>query len=182
MPAVNAPPANRLPNWKTISETEYQLAWLPLGGYVKMYGDDPDSEEGVRPELRHRSFSHKPPWAKMLIVLAGPCANLLFAVILFWGLTFESGIGHFPPVVGPVAPGGAAERAGLETGDLITAINGEPIKYFDEVERAAGSGQALELSYQRPGQPPERTSLTPDARRGQDLFDAADGKFAEFDI
>ncbi len=162
---------------KTIGETEYQLAWLPLGGYVKMYGEDPDSEESVTRELRHRSFSHKPPWAKMIIVLAGPLANLIFAVLLFWGLSFSSGIGHFPPLVGPVAPGGPAALAGLETGDRITFAGGEPVKYFDDLEAAiaAGGGAAIDIRYKRPGQPEERTLLAPVRKSGQNVFgDAID--------
>jgi regulator of sigma E protease len=93
---------------KTIGETEYQLAWLPLGGYVKMYGEDPNSEEGVPPEMESRSFSHKPAWAKIIIVLAGPVSNLIFAALLFWGLIWVVGIQHLAPVVGPVTPGSPA--------------------------------------------------------------------------
>lgn len=160
---------------RTIGETEYQLAWLPLGGYVKMYGEDPDSEEKVSPELIHRSFSHKPPWARMLIVLAGPLANIVFAVFLFFCLTWQGGIGHLAPVAGHVTPGGAAAEAGLLTGDVITAVNGAPIQYYDELESAvaAASGAPLELSYKRPGQVEERVTLNPATRTSKNIFNEA---------
>ncbi|MDR2946271.1 MAG: RIP metalloprotease RseP [Candidatus Adiutrix sp.] len=158
---------------KTIGETEYQLAWLPLGGYVKMYGEDPTAEEQVSPELMHRSFSHKPPWAKMIIVLAGPVANIIFAIFLFWGLTWFSGIGHLAPIAGHVTPGGAAEKAGLMTGDVITAIHdGQAIQYYDELETALSSaaGKPIDITYKRQGQPEARASLAPAVIHSKDLL------------
>lgn len=157
---------------KTIGETEYQLAWLPLGGYVKMYGEDPDSAEKVDPELIHRSFSHKPPWAKMIIVLAGPLANLIFAIFLFWGLTWSSGIGHLAPVAGHITPGGAAQMAGLMTHDVISAVNGKPIQYYDELETAVtgAAGAPVEIAYQRPGQPENTVTLSPKTVHTNDIL------------
>ncbi|MDR2947458.1 MAG: site-2 protease family protein, partial [Candidatus Adiutrix sp.] len=130
---------------KTIGETDYQLAWLPLGGYVKMYGDDPDAEESVPAELRARSFTHQPSWAKMVIVLAGPVFNLIFAAVLFWGLIWASGILHLGTAVGPVTPGGPAEIAGLRMDDVVTAIDGRPARYFDQLEAALATGQGAPL-------------------------------------
>ncbi|UQZ88749.1 RIP metalloprotease RseP [Deltaproteobacteria bacterium Smac51] len=157
---------------KTIGETEYQLAWLPLGGYVKMYGEDPDSEEEVSPELMHRSFSHKPPWAKMIIVLAGPLFNIAFAIMLFWGLTWSSGVGHLTPVAGYINPEGPAAAAGLKTDDVITAVNGNPVKYFDELDTALtnGEGAPLTISFKRPGQPEETVTITPTAVHTKNIF------------
>lgn len=156
---------------KTIGETEYQLAWLPLGGYVKMYGEDPTSEEPVPPEMQSRSFSHKPPWAKIIIVLAGPVSNLIFAALLFWGLIWVVGIQHLAPVVGPVAPGSPAAEAGIRMDDLIVAVNGQPASYFDALDTALAEGQGapLTLTVRRQGLE-ETHRLTPTRTDTTDLF------------
>ncbi|MGL4208787.1 MAG: RIP metalloprotease RseP, partial [Candidatus Adiutrix sp.] len=131
---------------KTIGETEYQLAWLPLGGYVKMYGEDPDSDEPVPVEMQKRSFSHQPPWAKIVIVLAGPVFNLVFAALLYWCLIWGSGIQHLQPVLGPVAPLSPAYEAGLMMDDVIVEINGTPTLYFDHLETALATGEGAPLN------------------------------------
>ena len=131
---------------KTIGETEYQLAWLPLGGYVKMYGEDPYDEGQVDPSLRHRSFSHKPAWAKIIIVLAGPVFNLLFAAVLLSLLYFAAGKDHLPPVIGPLAQESIAFQAGLRQNDEVLAVNGQSIKYYDELDQAITESQGLPLT------------------------------------
>ena len=156
---------------KTIGETEYQLAWLPLGGYVKMYGEDPDSEEGVPPEMEHRSFSHQKPWAKMVIVLAGPVFNLIFAALLFWGLIWTVGIQHLAPVVGPVTPGSPADLAGIRMDDTIVAVGGQPVTYFDQLDTALeqSGGQPVTVTVSRRGLT-ETHRLTPNRIDTTDLF------------
>ena len=156
---------------KTIGETEYQLAWLPLGGYVAMYGEDPTKGEEVPPELRARSFSHQPAWAKMFIVLAGPVFNLIFAAFLFWGIIWLSGIQHLAPVVGPVAPGSPAAKAGIRMDDTIVAVNGAPAKYFDALDTALaeGNGAPLSITISRRGLE-ETHRLTPVRRDTKDLL------------
>lgn len=156
---------------KTIGETEYQLAWLPLGGYVKMYGEDPTAGEEVPPEMRSRSFSHQPPWAKIIIVLAGPVFNLIFAGLLFWVLIWSVGIQHLAPVVGPVDPASPAGQAGLKMDDTLVAINGQPATYFDSLESALAQGQGapIKITIKRDGQEITNT-LTPIKIEGKDLF------------
>lgn len=156
---------------KTIGETEYQLAWLPLGGYVKMYGEDPTSGEEVPPEMRARSFSHQPPWAKIIIVLAGPVFNLIFAAILFWGLIWTVGVQHLSPVVGPVAPGSPAFAAGIQMDDVIVSVNGQPVRYFDELDTALENGQGapLTITVKRHGLE-ETSTLTPNRIDTKDPF------------
>ncbi len=156
---------------KVFGETEYQLAWLPLGGYVKMYGEDPDSGEKVPPEMEKRSFSHQKPWAKMAIVLAGPVFNLVFAALIFWGLIWLAGLPHLPPVIGPVAGGSPADRAGLRMDDALVAVNGRPIQYFDELDEALRNteGEPVNLTI-RPQGLEETHRLTPDRREEKDLF------------
>jgi regulator of sigma E protease len=99
-------------------ETEYVVAAIPLGGYVKML----DEREGpVPPDQLHRAFNRKPVAGRIAIVGAGPVFNLVFAVLAFW-LMFLVGIPESRPVVGAVS--GIAAEAGIETGDAIVAVDG----------------------------------------------------------
>jgi len=98
--------------------TEYVIAAIPLGGYVKML----DEREGeVSPQDLGQAFNRKPVWARIAIVAAGPVFNLVFAVLAFW-LMFMVGIPEYRPVIGSVS--GIAAEAGLEPGDAIVAIDG----------------------------------------------------------
>lgn len=155
---------------KTIGETEYQLAWLPLGGYVKMYGEEVGAEGDIPPHLARRSFCHQPALVKMAIVAAGPFFNVAFAVLLFWALTWAQGVDHLAPLAGYVAPGGPADQAGLRAGDTLVAVGGRPIKYFDELEALAAAGAPLEVTYRRPGQPEATVTLAPERLGAKDAF------------
>jgi regulator of sigma E protease len=105
-------------------KTEYVIAALPIGGYVKLL----DEREGpVPPAELSRSFTRKPPWQRILVLLAGPAMNILFAIVVLWGMRWSMGITEVKPVVGTVAPVSAAAEAGLRTGDEIIAIDGTPV-------------------------------------------------------
>ena len=98
--------------------TEYALAAIPLGGYVKLL----DEREGpIDPALAGQAYNRKPVWARILVLLAGPLANFLFAVAAYWVL-FVAGVPALKPVVGEVAPESVAARAGLIPGDEIVAV------------------------------------------------------------
>lgn len=102
--------------------TEYVVAAIPLGGYVKML----DEREGeVAPEELHRSFNRKPVGARFAVVAAGPLANFLLAIVAFYAL-YVIGVPGLAPVIGEVAPASIAEAAGLERGQEIVAVDGEP--------------------------------------------------------
>lgn len=102
--------------------TEYALAAIPLGGYVKML----DEREGEVPEEElHRAFNRKNVWQRIAIVAAGPVANFILAVLLFW-LLMIPGTREPIPIVGEVEPGSIAAQAGLEPGQEILAVDGEP--------------------------------------------------------
>ncbi len=112
--------------------TEYAVAAFPLGGYVRML----DEREGeVPPEERHRAFNRQPVGTRIAIVAAGPAFNFLLAVLLYWAV-FMLGVSGVKPVVGEVAPGSPAYEAGLEPGDRIVAVAGEPTVTWSEVVMA----------------------------------------------
>jgi regulator of sigma E protease len=103
---------------------EYVLAVLPLGGYVKLL----DEREGpVDPAELPRSFTRRPHWQRIVVLLAGPAFNILFAVLLLWGMLWASGVTEVRPVVGDVTAGSVAAIAGLRSGDEIRAINGTSV-------------------------------------------------------
>ena len=112
-------------------ETEYQIALIPIGGYVRILGED--STDDVPPEDAHRAFTTKPLWQRLLVVFAGPAANFLLPVVIY----FVSFAGHrqLPAaVVGDVVAGSPSARAGFEPGDRILSIDGDPVRYWEEVE------------------------------------------------
>ena len=99
-------------------QTEYCISAIPLGGYVRFL----DGREGpIEPEDEGRAFNHRPIWARITVLFAGPGFNFLFAILAYWAL-FVSGIPTLVPAVGEVEPGSYAARAGLETGDKIVAV------------------------------------------------------------
>lgn len=119
--------------------TEYRLSPFPLGGYVKMAGETFDDDRKGEPG----EFLSHPKWHRFLVAIAGPCMNILLAVVV---LTFSYYEGvHVakypkePAVVGPVNAGSAAKRAGLETGDRIISVHGNAIKTWEDLEIALGT-------------------------------------------
>ncbi|MBA2654940.1 MAG: RIP metalloprotease RseP [Gammaproteobacteria bacterium] len=109
--------------------TEYVIAFIPLGGYVKLL----DEREVAVPEAeKHLAFNRQPLWARTLVVLAGPMTNLLFAILAFW-LMFMVGIESLRPVVGSVQPNSIAARAGLQPGDEIIKVDGTPTLTMQQV-------------------------------------------------
>ena len=110
---------------KTVGETEYQLSALPLGGYVKMFGENPDEQEESGSD-RDASFAHKTVWQRFLIVLAGPVFNLLFSLVLFFFVFFFMGLpdSRDTTKIGEVTVDSPAAAAGVLAGDTILTING----------------------------------------------------------
>lgn len=112
--------------------TEYRVAMVPLGGYVRLGGEDP-AEVGDDP----REFLNKPRWQRILIYLAGPAMNivlavLLIAVVLMVGIQVPM-LPDLPAVIGSVEPGSPAEAAGLEPGDTILSVDGDAVSSWEEV-------------------------------------------------
>jgi regulator of sigma E protease len=120
------------PLWRTLrgaDRTEWVVAALPLGGYVKML----DEHEGpVAPEEAHRAFNRQNVWRRILIVAAGPVANFLLAVAFYWML-FVAGVQEAKPIVGAPDRGTVAETAGIVRGETILKINGEAVASWQQV-------------------------------------------------
>lgn len=110
--------------------TEYRISAVPLGGYVKMFGEDPTAE--VAPELASYSFLHQRPWKRALVVAAGPFSNLLLPILLLIGI-YLIGYPDLASVIGRVKPGYQAYKAGLLAGDRIVAVDGEKVDTWDEM-------------------------------------------------
>jgi regulator of sigma E protease len=123
------------------SDTEWVISSVPLGGYVKMVDE---REEEVAPEDLPYAFNRKPVLQRMAIVVAGPLANFLLAVVLYWGL-FVHGIPGLKPTLGDVPPGTPAAIARMQSGETILSVNGKPVPSWQELhwvllEMALGEG------------------------------------------
>ena len=128
--------------WRDSQDTEFVLALLPLGGYVKML----DEREGnVAESDRPQAFNTKSVWQRMAIVAAGPMANFLFAVLAFW-LVFLSGERQLAPIVGDVKVGSLAEQAGFVPGIEIVALEGVPVEEQVENKRLTDTGIFIETN------------------------------------
>jgi regulator of sigma E protease len=131
--------------------TDYRVSAIPLGGYVKMVGEEPDSE--VAPEDIPISFTHKHVFKRIVIVAAGPFFNFVLAVIIFFVIFLISGTFILKPVIGTVEQDSPAAKAGMVKGDLIESIDGTPITSWEEMaEIISGSnGKRLLVSVIREG-------------------------------
>ena len=138
--------------------TEYVLAAIPLGGYVKMLDE---REAPVDEAEQHRAFNRKPLWARNAVICAGPAFNFALAIVAYW-LVFVIGATEVRPVIGPVAPESPAATAGLASGDEFLRVDGNRVQAWDEtvmtligaaddgpfpieVERAGGARARLDL-------------------------------------
>jgi len=154
---------------KKVGITDYRISAIPLGGYVKMVGEEPDAE--IDPEDIPLSFTHKHVAKRMLIVAAGPVFNILLAVFIFFGIFLISGTFVLKPSVGSVKQGAPAFAAGLEKGDMITAINDSAINSWDEMAEIinASKGQTIELTVRR-GESTRNFSLAPEQVTTKNIF------------
>ncbi len=127
---------------RTFGETEYLISAFPLGGYVKMQGENPDEKE-LETEDQQGSFAHKSVWKRFFIVLAGPVFNLLFALLLFCGLFIAVGVPDSmdTTTIGQVSEKSPAAEAGFMAGDTIEQINGHPVtSWLDILNSVKDSG------------------------------------------
>ena len=155
--------------WRDKSGVNWQVAWIPLGGYVRFSGDEtaasvPDHEDLMAlrrqvlqeegPAALNRYFHFKPVWQRAIVVVAGPLANFVLSTVLFAILLMTVGETMVPARVDGLIAGGAASRAGFQVGDVIKAIDGHPIKGFSDMQEYVGlrAGVPISFTVQRAGQ------------------------------
>ncbi len=168
-------------SWKGKTGTEYRIAWMPIGGYVRFSGDEnmasiPDAESlddlrrhlvRTEGEAALRDYFHfKPLWQRTFIIAAGPLANFLLAIAIFAGLLMAFGESFGSTRVDVVKPGSAAAQAGFQVGDVVTEANGKKLKGFEQLTRLVilSSNTPIQFTVMRDGRP---VSITATPRRAQ---------------
>ena len=151
--------------------TRWKLSWIPIGGYVKMFGEmlpptgDREQEE-LSPEDARVSFHTKALWRRAAIVFAGPFANFLFAAMLLAVIFATVGERSTPANITAVMEGSAAERAGMKPGDVIRRVAGSEIERFEELARIVrmSAGIPLEIELERDGELVTLTAVPDEVR------------------
>lgn len=141
--------------------TRWKICAIPMGGYVKMFGDEDaasakSSTKGIAPEEVQYTFMAQPLWKRALIIVAGPAMNYISAILLLAGILFFIGEVFIPPVVGKVMPDSAAMAAGLQEKDRIVSINDKPVADYRDIIRfvqVSEFGKELTVVVERDGQP-----------------------------
>lgn len=171
--------------WNDKAGTRWKIGVIPLGGYVKMFGqsDLPGDEDEDRPPLTDKekavSFQHKTLAQRTAIVAAGPIANFLLSVVLIAGLMATFGAARPYAGVGEMMPGSAAAEAGFEAGDRIVSIDGEAVEWFSDLVRIVSVQPEMLLKIKvRRGD--DEFVLTATPKRHQQL--GAEGKTVEIGL
>lgn len=154
---------------KKIGITDYRISVIPLGGYVKMVGEEPDAE--IDPADIPISFTHKHVLQRILIVAAGPLSNFLLAVAIFFVMYQISGTYVLNPSVGEVESGSPANRGGLEKGDLIIAVDGFAVNSWDDMAKiiSGSGGKTLSVLAHR-GDESLSLIITPKLKQSKNIF------------
>jgi regulator of sigma E protease len=144
--------------WTDRQGTRWKLALLPLGGYVKFVGDmsgasDPAELDEIPEELRGRAFQLRPVWQRFLVVLAGPAANFILAILIFAAFFMLLGAPR-TNVVGAVVQNTAAAEAGLKPGDKIVSVAGRTTRDFDDIRSVVmlRGNETVPIVFERGGQ------------------------------
>lgn len=128
---------------KQIGETSWRLSLIPLGGYVKLLGEDPT--EKLPPELVNRSLGSQAKWKRFFIFAGGPLFNFAWAAIVY-GILFIIGEEQLTTRIGRVLPESTAEKAGLKSGDVILTAQGKPVKWYTELAQILDSNINSEIA------------------------------------
>ncbi|KAF2282090.1 hypothetical protein GH714_042914 [Hevea brasiliensis] len=133
------------------SGTRWKFSLVPVGGYVKMLGDT--QEDNLSEGEKSFAFNEKPLWQRFAVAGAGPLANLLFAVLVFFVLFATRGVMSPMPIVGAVLPGSTAEKVGLMVGDRIVEVDGHEVSWFEEIRHyiAGSPNQEFTVVFLRDG-------------------------------
>lgn len=158
--------------WNDSKGTRWKVSWLPLGGYVKFFGDEgpasiPSEERIAEAEAKgehDKLFHFKPLYQRTLIVAAGPVANFILAIFIFATIIGIFGEPKVDPRVGAVLPGEAGEAAGFQKGDLVLSVDGTPVDDFNDIVVivAQSPDRPLRFEIERAG---ERKTLVATPRR-----------------
>ncbi len=152
---------------KKIGKTEWSLSAIPLGGYVKMKGQD--DADPTKKSYDPDSYNAKKPWQRIIILLAGPFANFLLAFLLYFGIA-NLGVPKLLPEVGQVGEDTPAYSAGIQKGDKIVQINAKPITYWEEVGKEINrNSSTVKLLIDRNGSKIQ-LELTPKIIEDKNLF------------
>lgn len=160
----------------TKAGTRWKIAVLPLGGYVKMYGDASEASTADNEALAHMTeeekkltFHYKPLWQKALIVAAGPFANFILTIVILTWFILTVGLPSADPIVGEVMKDTPAEAAGLQAEDRVVSINGDAVKRFNDIPQmiATNLGTPVKLVIDRGGETIELT-ITPTQYEDED--------------
>ena len=130
---------------KKIGLTEYRLSAFPLGGYVKMIGEEPDAE--IDSEKIHLSFTHKHVLKRILIVSAGPVFNFFLAAFIFFSIYYFSGVTAYKPIIKKVLNNTSAYEAGFRDGDFVKSINGAPVENWSDMLKIIRSSNGKNLEF-----------------------------------
>lgn len=157
--------------------TRWRISMLPLGGYVKFFGDmdaasaRQEDASGLSEEERKGAFQFKTVGQRAAIVFAGPAFNFLFAIVIFAAVFMAVGRPTTEPVIGGVVEGSAAASAGLLAGDRIVSIEGSAVKRFEDIQRLVPlyGTETMEIVIERDGQR-QTVAATPDLREMTDAF------------
>ncbi len=149
-------------------DTEYRISAIPLGGYVKMLGENPGEE--LDQSEKPFAYTSQPVWKRFAIVFSGPLFNILSAVVIFF-FVFVTGLPALLPEVGSVLPDTPAEKAGLTKGDRIVAIEGTPVNQWDEMTEIIhkNPGKTMTFHIQRDSAKLE-IAITPERKNVANLF------------
>lgn len=144
--------------WTDSHGTRWKVSAIPLGGYVKMFGQGANLLEGeagraMNEAERKVAFDYKSVWRRMAIVAAGPVSNYIFAALIFAAVFALHGKDIAAPVIGDVMPGSAAAQAGLQPGDKIVSLNGSSITTFDDIREFVqlNLDQEISIAFERNG-------------------------------
>jgi regulator of sigma E protease len=162
--------------WNDKSGTRWRFSLLPLGGYVKMFGDadptsTPDLNRNFTEEEKSKAFHFKKIWQRSAVVFAGPGANFLFGIITLSVFLVIYGEVRTKPIIGEIVPHSAAEQAELRTGDTVIEANGKKIKWFQDLKMITmmSTGEPIVLKVLRDGSEIP-ISTQPQMRESKDVF------------
>jgi len=154
---------------KKFGETVYCISAIPLGGYVKMVGEE--HGKTIAPEDISRSFTHKKLYQKSLIVAAGPIFNFLLSILSLYILFQVSGVYFYKPIVKAVTDNSPAYKAGIQSGDIVREINGQKIESFSDMQFQVheSNGEEINILFERKGRK-IATRLKPEVRDYETIF------------